>query len=103
MGTRVLAIPVNRADKTLMGYLTRARSRGTPGGSERSCWRGRRDHAWRLTWSNRGARVSDVTTWPRDHVCCGATNRPRPPLAKAARSARCHDGLTPVELTHVVC
>jgi len=73
MGTRVLALPVNRADKTLMGYLTRAEVEALLAAPERSCWPGRRDHAWRLTWSNRGARVSDVTTWPRDHVCCGAT------------------------------
>jgi len=73
MGTRVLALPVNRADKTLMGYLTRAEVEALLAAPERSCWRGRRDHAWRLTWSNRSARVSDVTTWPRDHVCCGAT------------------------------
>jgi integrase/recombinase XerD len=69
--TRVLAIPVKRADKKLMGYLTWAEVEALLAAPERSCWSGRRDHALRLTLYNSGARVSDVTTWQRDHVCFG--------------------------------
>jgi len=73
MVTRVRAIPGTRADQQRMGDLTRAAVEALLAAPERSCWRGRRDHAWRLTLDNRGARVSDVTTVHRDHVCCGAT------------------------------
>lgn len=69
--TRVLAIPVKRADKKLIGYLTREEVEALLAAPDRSCWSGRRDHALLLTLYNSGARVSEVTTLLRDHVCFG--------------------------------
>src|SRR6266446_9670066 len=69
--TRVLAIPVKRADKKLIGYLTREEVEALLAAPDRSCWSGRRDHALLLTLYNSGARVSEVTTLQREHVCFG--------------------------------
>src|SRR6266446_10825406 len=43
--TRVLAIPSKRADKKLIGYLTRAEVEALLAAPDRACWSGRRDHA----------------------------------------------------------
>jgi len=68
---RVLAIPIKRADKKLMGALTRAEVEALLAAPDRSCWVGRRDHALLLTLYNSGARVSEVTTLQRHQVCFG--------------------------------
>jgi len=47
--TRVLAIPSKRADKKLIGYLTRAEVEALLAAPDRACWSGRRDHALLLT------------------------------------------------------
>lgn len=49
VATRVLAIPIKRADKKLIGSLTRTAVEALLAAPERSCWGGRRDHALRLT------------------------------------------------------
>jgi len=69
--TRVLAIPVKRMDKKLIGALTRAEVEALLAAPDRSCWVGRRDHALLLTLYNSGARVSEVTTLQRHQVCFG--------------------------------
>jgi integrase/recombinase XerD len=69
--TRVLAIPIKRADKKLMGALTRTEVEALLAAPDRSCWLGRRDHALLLTLYNSGARVSEVTTLLRHQVCFG--------------------------------
>jgi len=69
--TRVLAIPSKRADKKLIGYLTREEVEALLAAPDRACWSGRRDHALLLTLYNSGARVSEVTTLQREHVCFG--------------------------------
>jgi site-specific recombinase XerD len=71
IATRVLAIPVKRTDKKLMEALTRAEIEALLAAPDRSCWIGRRDHALLLTLYNSGARVSEVTTLQRHHVCFG--------------------------------
>jgi integrase/recombinase XerD len=71
IATRVLAIPVKRADKKLIGALTRAEVEALLAAPDRSCWVGRRDHALLLTLYNSGARVSEVTTLQRQQVCFG--------------------------------
>jgi site-specific recombinase XerD len=68
---RVLAIPVKRADKKLIGYLTREEVEALLAAPDRSHRSGRRDHALLLTLYNSGARVSEVTTLHREHVCFG--------------------------------
>src|SRR5215468_7624613 len=48
---RVLAIPIKRADKKLMGALTRAEVEALLAAPDRSCWVGRRDHVLLLTFN----------------------------------------------------
>ncbi len=71
IATRVLAIPIKRADKKLIGSLTRAEVEALLAAPDQSCWVGRRDHALLLTLYNSGARVSEVTTLQRHQVCFG--------------------------------
>jgi site-specific recombinase XerD len=71
--TRVLAIPMKREDRKLIGYLTRTEIQAILAAPERSKWGGRRDHALLLTLYNSGARVSEVTTLRRAQVCFGAS------------------------------
>lgn len=71
IATRVLAIPIKRTDKKLIGALTRAEVEALLAAPDRSCWIGRRDHALLLTLYNSGARVSEVTTLQRHQVCFG--------------------------------
>jgi integrase/recombinase XerD len=71
--TRVLAIPVKREDRKLIGYLTRAEMQALLATPDRSKWVGRRDYALLLTLYNSGARVSEVTTLRRAQVCFDAS------------------------------
>jgi site-specific recombinase XerD len=61
IATRVLAIPVKRADKRLVLYLTRAEIDAMLAAHDLTGWAGRRDHALLLTLHNTGARVSEIT------------------------------------------
>ena len=49
IATRVLAIPLKREDKHLVGYLTREEMEALLAAPDRSQWVGRRDHALLLT------------------------------------------------------
>ena len=69
----MLAIPLKREDKKLVGYLTREEMEALLAAPDRSHWVGRRDHALLLTMYNSGARVSEVTALRREQVCFGAT------------------------------
>jgi integrase/recombinase XerD len=73
IATRVLAIPLKREDKKLVGYLTREEMEALLAAPERSHWVGRRDYALLLTMYNSGARVSEMTTLRRRQVCFGAS------------------------------
>lgn len=73
IATRVLAIPVKREDKKLIGYLTREEIQALLNAPDRSRWVGRRDHALLLTLYNSGARVSEITTLKRHQICFGAS------------------------------
>jgi len=73
IATRVLAIPRQREDKKLIGYLTRDEMEALLATPDRSHWVGRRDHALLLTMYNSGARVSELTALRRAQVCFGAT------------------------------
>lgn len=61
IATRVLAIPVKRTDKRLVGYLTRPEMDALLAAHDLTEWAGRRDHALLLTLYNTGARVSEMT------------------------------------------
>ena len=73
MVTRVLAIPIKREDKKLVGYLTRPEIDALIAAPDQSSWIGRRDHALLLTMYNSGARVSEITALKREQGVCGAT------------------------------
>jgi site-specific recombinase XerD len=67
LASRVLAIPVKRGDKPLVGYLTQAEMEALLAVPDRASWTGQRDHALLLTMYNSGARVSEITGlgWPQ--------------------------------------
>ena len=67
--TRVLAIPMKREDRKLIGYLTRTEMQALLAAPDPSKWSGRRDHALLLTLYNSGARVSEVIALRREQVC----------------------------------
>jgi integrase/recombinase XerD len=71
--TRVLAIPMKRQDRKLIGYLTRTEIQALLATPDASRWAGRRDYALLLTLYNSGARVSEITTLRRQQVCFGAS------------------------------
>src|SRR5262249_23350911 len=73
MATRVLAIPLKREDKKLIGYLTRPEMQALLAAPDQSKWSGRRDHTLLLTLYNSGARVSEITALTCQHVCFGAS------------------------------
>ncbi len=72
--TQVMAIPVKRQEKKLVGALTREEMDALLAVPDRSTWGGRRDHALLLTMYNTGARVSEMTTLRREQVRMGATS-----------------------------
>lgn len=74
LATQVLAIPVKRADRLLVGYLTRAEIEAMLAVPDLSCWSGRRDHTLLLTLYNTGARVSEVATMRRAQFQHGSSS-----------------------------
>src|ERR1700752_4776334 len=71
IATQVLAIPIKREDKKLIGYLTRTEMQALLAAPDQSKWSGRRDHTLLLTLYNSGARVSEITALTCKHVCFG--------------------------------
>jgi integrase/recombinase XerD len=71
LAAQVLAIPVKRADRKLVGYLSRDEMVALLAAPDRAAWSGRRDHALLLTLYNSGARVSEITALRRDQVHVG--------------------------------
>jgi integrase/recombinase XerD len=71
IATRVLAIPVKRTDKRLVGYLTRPEMDALLAAHDLTEWGGRRDHALLLTLYNTGARVSEMIGLRRHQVQFG--------------------------------
>jgi site-specific recombinase XerD len=68
VATRILAIPVKRTDRRLVGYLTREEVQAVLAAPDRTQWMGRRDHALLLIFYNTGARLSEVTGLKRGDV-----------------------------------
>jgi site-specific recombinase XerD len=66
--TSVLAIPVKRTEKRLVGYLTRPEMDAMLAAPDQTGWLGRRDHALLLTMYNSGARASEITSLRREQV-----------------------------------
>ena len=71
--TRVLAIPLKRTDKRLVGYLTREEMEALLAIPNRKTWSGQRDYTLLLTFYNSGARVSEIkigraSCWGRVYI-----------------------------------
>lgn len=71
---RVLAIPVKRTERRLVGYLTRAEIQAVLAAPDRSSWAGRRDYVLLLTFYNTGARLSELTGLKKNEVAFGAAS-----------------------------
>ena len=69
----MLAIPTKRADRRLVGYLTRQGMDALLAAPDRAQRVGRRDHALLLTMYNTGARVSEIAAVRRSQVTFGST------------------------------
>jgi integrase/recombinase XerD len=66
--TQVMAIPIKRADKRLVHYLSRDEVKALLAAPDRTVWCGRRNHALLLTLYNTGARVSEIIALRREQV-----------------------------------
>jgi len=73
LASRVLAIPVKRTARPLVGYLARSEVDALLASTDRTTWAGRRDHALLLTLYNTGARVSEVARLQRAQVDLGSS------------------------------
>jgi site-specific recombinase XerD len=57
---RVLAIPLKRFDRPLLGFLSREQMQALIDAPDRTTWSGQRDHIMLSTFYNTGARVSEI-------------------------------------------
>jgi len=57
---RVLAIPMKRFDRPLLGFLSHPEMQAILEAPDRSTWSGQRDHVMLTTFYNTGARVSEI-------------------------------------------
>jgi site-specific recombinase XerD len=57
---RVLAIPMKRFDRPLLGFLSQEQMQAILEAPDRTTWSGQRDHAMLATFYNTGARVSEI-------------------------------------------
>lgn len=73
VAARILTIPLKRADRRLIGYLTRKEIEAILDAPDRAAWIGRRDYALLLTFYNTGARLSEMTMLKRSAVVFGAS------------------------------
>jgi integrase/recombinase XerD len=71
VATRVLAIPLKRADSKVRSYLTREEMDAILAVLDRNQWCGRRDYALLLTMYNTGARVSEISFLHQNQVRFG--------------------------------
>jgi site-specific recombinase XerD len=73
LATRVLAIPLKRADKKLVQALSRLEIDSLLAAPDLRTWQGRRNHALVLLLYNSGARVSEIIALQRGQVSFGAS------------------------------
>jgi site-specific recombinase XerD len=73
LAAQVLAIPVKRADRRLIGYLTRPEMDAILATPDNQSWIGRRDYALLLTLYNTGARISEILTLRQRQVALATT------------------------------
>jgi integrase/recombinase XerD len=68
LAAQVLSIPVKRADRRLIGYLTRPEIEAILATPNTATWSGQRDYAMLLTLYNTGARISETLALRQDHL-----------------------------------
>lgn len=68
---RILAIPSKRCTHEQVHYLARTEIDALLAAPDRSCWSGRRDHAWLLLAAQTGLRLSELTGLTRQDVHLG--------------------------------
>ena len=74
LASRILAIPVKRYERKLVGYLTRPEVDAILATPDLSEWHGRRDYALLLTLYNTGARVSELITLEQSQAHFGPSS-----------------------------
>src|ERR1700732_2971344 len=74
LATQVLAIPTKRADRRLIGYLTRPEMDAILATPNTQSWIGKRDYALLLTLYNTGACISEILTLRQHQLAFGATS-----------------------------
>jgi site-specific recombinase XerD len=67
---RVLAIPMKRFDRPVVGFLSREEIEAILSAPDRSTWSGQRDHVLLATLYDTGARVSELIAVRRADVEC---------------------------------
>jgi integrase/recombinase XerD len=68
LAAQVLSIPVKRADRRLIGYLTRPEIEAILATPDTATWSGQRDYALLLTLYNTGARISETLALRQDQL-----------------------------------
>jgi len=68
---RVLAIPIKRYRRPMLGHLSRAEMEAIIGAPSSSTWSGRRDRVLFAVMYNTGARVSEITDLKRENITLG--------------------------------
>ena len=74
LAAQVLAIPTKRADRRLIGYLTRPEMDAILATPSTQKWIGKRDYALLLTLYNTGARISEMLAVRQHNLAFGATS-----------------------------
>lgn len=74
LAARILAIPVKRSERKLVGYLNRMEVEAILAAPDLSKWQGRRDYALLLTLYNSGARVSELISLQQSQTHFGSSN-----------------------------
>ncbi len=74
LAAQVLAIPTKRADRRLIGYLTRPEIDAIVATPNTQTWNGKRDYALLLTLYNTGARISEILSLRQHNLAFGATS-----------------------------
>ena len=108
LATQVLAIPIKRCDKPLVGYLTQPEMEAILAVPDLSLWIGQRDHALLLTMYNSGGRVSEITGLSWQQVRFGTTRyldlngkgRKERSVPLWPKTAKVHFGWQPVHNQH---
>jgi integrase/recombinase XerD len=74
LAAQVLAIPTKRAERRLIGYLTRPEIDAILAAPNTQTWTGKRDYALLLTLYNTGARISEILALRQHQLGFGATS-----------------------------